>query len=251
MTAADRVGLALLVAGVGEPARDERQLPGEAHQPERDKEQARGALLPGVAQALERVPLQEVAKLVPDDGGQLRLVVHPEKQPRPDLHHSVGRHVGIEERVPDHVDADVGAMRSAETAEDARHVVAQRFVAHQEGAAPQALLLASHQRPQAAFVRGGVGGREPGRRAPLGRRGRGLVAEPPRSGLSVGGRGEQRAVRATGAQELAALHWGAGKPRRRTSTVSAALADSRRSPEARASRLNQRTRPLSRSTSDA
>ena len=246
---ADQVGLPFLVAREAEGAGQCRELADGTDQSEHRHERTeRGARL-DVAQPVERVALHVVADLVAEHGRELRFVVDPQQQAAPDLHHAVRGHAGVEERGADRVDADVGAVRGAELARDALQVLAQALVAHQERAAAQACFLAVHHGPQAPFVGRDIGPVEGLRCGPVGAHGGQHGA-----GFSFRAgpaREQARALRATRRQPEPALHLTTGKPLSKAWMVSVAAPASRRSPLERARRLNQSTRPESRSTSDA
>ena len=151
-----------------------------------------------VAQPLHAVARHVMPDLVTEHGRKLRFIVDAQHEPAPDLHHAVGRHGGVEVRSAHEMHADIGTVLAAQAAGDVLHVGARLRVAQIEGTAPQACLLAIHQRPQAAFVGRDVRPREARRGLPaLGER---------------RGRQQPRAARATCAQERASSHFGAGNP---------------------------------------
>mmetsp|Transcript_7059 Transcript_7059/g.30062 ORF Transcript_7059/g.30062 Transcript_7059/m.30062 type:complete len:402 (-) Transcript_7059:940-2145(-) len=237
---ADLIGLTLLVAGEAESAGQRRHLTHQADQAEHAQEHAEGRARLHVPQALQRVALHVVADLMADDGGQLSLVVHAQQQAGPDLHHAVGRHAGVEERGAHRIDAHVGAVAAGQLAGHVLQVFLQGRIAHQEGAAAQPRLLAVHHGPQAALVGGHVGALEARRSQPA-------ALRAARGRSEQAGQGQALST----ADQRTALHCGLGKPVSSTSMDSAASLASRRSPLPRASRLNQSTLPLFRSTRDA
>jgi len=95
----DAVSLAFPAPGIREHAGEHGELRDCADQAEQADELAEGAAGLGVAKALDRVALHVVPDFVSQDGGELRLVLHAQEQPGPDLHHAVGRHAGVEQRV--------------------------------------------------------------------------------------------------------------------------------------------------------
>src|SRR5689334_1882949 len=183
--------------------------------------------------------LQIVADLVAEHGRELGFIVRAKHETAPDLHHAVGRHRGVEIRRVHQVHADVRAVPFSQAAGDALHRGLERLVADAEGTAPKACHFAVHGGPKPAFVARRIRPREASRRLP------GILL------LRARQAGKRKARGASGAQDGAPLHRGAGNFASSASSVSSARSASRRSPLPRWMRFNQRIRPLFRSTSDA
>ena len=188
------------------------------------------------------VALQVVADLVAEHRGELRLVLHPQHEPAPHLHHSVGRHRGVEVRRLHEVHAHVGAM------------IGLRACTRCPGCRPAcfASRSANGLRRRRVSSRSIIDHRPPSSLPASGRAKRAGIAPLRRLLRAREARGERRAAGAAVGEKAPAVHFATReRPRaaRPPSRPRARLRAGRRG--RRAMRLNHTTCPVFRSTSEA